>query len=585
MVNKEILELLKQENILNESQIAGAEKKAQAEGLNIEDILVREKLVDSEKLIEIKAKTKGMPYVNLMERDVAKDALNIISPEVAKNYRVICFNKEKNRIDVGILDAGNFKAVEAINFLANEEGYQVKYHLISEDSFNKSLKQYQTLSEEIEVALKAREEETQSEKTKQDKQRKTEEVTKAAPVSKIVSVILKHAVEGGASDIHIEPFKKESRVRYRIDGILNTSLVLPISVHGSIVARIKVLANLKLDETRVPQDGRIRVNFGKKRIDFRVSILPLIETEKVVMRILDVSRGAPTLEDLGYEGHNLKIITDNIKQTDGLFLVTGPTGSGKSTTLFSALTLINKEGVNISTLEDPVEYFLDGANQSQIRDEVGFTFATGLRALLRQDPDIIMVGEIRDSETAELAIHAALTGHMVLSTLHTNDAIGTIPRLIDMKVEPFLLASTLNGILAQRLVRRICSYCKIEHEMNDEVKNTIKVEVEKIYELVDDKTKKLFDETILSKGNKSGMLYKGKGCARCGGSGYKGRVSIAEVLDVNDDIRSIIANRKELTHNSEFLKKQKFITVQQDGIIRVLQGITSMEEVLRVMSG
>jgi len=585
MVNKEILELLKQENILNESQIAEAEKKAQAEGQNIEDILIKDKLVDSEKLVEVKAKFRGMPYVNLMERDVAKDVLNIISPEVAKNYRVICFNKEKNQIDVGILDAGNFKAVEAINFLANEEGYRVKYYLMSEDSFNKSLKQYQTLSEEVEVALKAQEEEAESERTSQDKQRKTEEVTKAAPVSKIVSVILKHAVEGGASDIHIEPFKKESRIRYRIDGILNTSLVLPISVHGSIVARIKVLANLKLDETRVPQDGRIRVNFGKKRIDFRVSVLPLVETEKVVMRILDVSRGAPTLEDLGYEGHNLKIITSNIKQTDGLFLVTGPTGSGKSTTLFSAMTLINKEGVNISTLEDPVEYFLDGANQSQIRDEVGFTFATGLRALLRQDPDIIMVGEIRDSETAELAIHAALTGHMVLSTIHTNDAIGTIPRLIDMKVEPFLLASTLNGILAQRLVRRVCTYCKIEHEMSEEVRNTIRTEVDKMYELVDDKTKKLFDDTILNKGKKGGKLYKGKGCARCGGSGYKGRVSIAEVLDVNDDIRGIIANGKELNHNSEILKKQKFITVQQDGIIRVLQGVTSMEEVLRVMGG
>jgi len=409
-------------------------------------------------------------------------------------------------------------------------------------------------------------------------------VTKAAPVSKIVSVILKHAVEGGASDIHIEPFKKESRVRYRIDGILNTSLVLPISVHNSIVARIKVLANLKLDETRVPQDGRIRVNFNKKRIDFRVSILPLIETEKVVMRILDVSKGAPTLEDLGYEGRSLKIIKNNIQRSDGMFLVTGPTGSGKYTTLFAALSILNEESINISTLEDPVEYYLDGANQSQIRNEVGFTFATGLRSLLRQDPDVIMVGEIRDSETAELAIHAALTGHMVLSTLHTNDAIGTIPRLIDMHVEPFLLASTLNGILAQRLVRRICNYCKIEEEINEEIRADIIKEVKKMYDVVDDETKKLFDETILSEGSGSKKVSRGKGCARCGDSGYKGRISIGEVLDVDDDIRSIIANKKELNYNSDILKKQRFITIKQDGIIKVLRGITSIEEILRVMS-
>jgi len=583
-MNKEILELLKTEKVLDDKQIAEAENIAQTTKTDIEQVLISQKLVDSEKLTEIKAKSKGLPYANLLEIDIAKDVLNIISYEVAKNYKVICFNKEKNRIDVGTLDSGNLKAVEAINFLANEGGLQVKYHLISEESFNKALKQYQTLSEEVQVALQAQEEEVETEKTAQDKQRKTEEVTKAAPVSKIVSVILKHAVEGGASDIHIEPFKKESRVRYRIDGILNTSLVLPISVHASIVARIKVLSSLKLDETRVPQDGRIRVNFSKRRIDFRVSILPLIDTEKVVMRILDVSKGAPKLEDLGYEGRNLDIISKNIKNTDGLFLVTGPTGSGKSTTLFSALTLINREGVNISTLEDPVEYFLDGANQAQIRTQVGFTFASGLRALLRQDPDIIMVGEIRDSETAELAIHAALTGHMVLSTLHTNDAIGTIPRLIDMKVEPFLLASTLNGILAQRLVRRICSHCKAEQEMNEEARNIITTEIKKIYDIVDDKLKKLFDDTILSDDEKKKKLYKGKGCSRCAGTGYKGRVAIAEVLDVNDDIKSIIANKKELNYDSELLKKQKFITVQQDGIIRALQGITSMEEVLRVMS-
>jgi len=365
--------------------------------------------------------------------------------------------------------------------------------------------------------------------------------------------------------------------------VLDTTLVLPLAVHNAIVARIKVLANMKLDETRMPQDGRIRLGFDNKKIDFRVSVLPLIDAEKVVMRVLDVSRGAPKLEDLGYEGRNLAVISRNIKRKDGLFLVTGPTGSGKSTTLFSALTILNQEGVNISTLEDPVEYFLDGANQSQIRTEVGFTFATGLRSLLRQDPDIIMVGEIRDGETAELAIHAALTGHMVLSTLHTNDAIGSVPRLVDMGVEPFLLASTLNGILAQRLVRRICNFCKVEDKISDEVKEDIAAEAKKIYDLVDDKIKELFNNTILGGQADSWQVYRGKGCARCGNTGYQGRLAIAEILDVNDEIKSYIANKKELNYKSDILQKQKFITMKQDGIIRALQGITSIEEVLRVM--
>jgi len=583
---QDILDVLLADKVISAERLAELKKIAQARGSNIEEVLIKEKVIDAEKLAASKAKIWGISYINLADKSIPKDVLNVISFPVAQNYQVICFNKAANQIDVGILDYGNLKAIEAVNFLAAESGYQAKYYVISPESFNKAINLYQTIAEEVEVALKARAEEAEEkrEAAGMDKEEKTEGVIKAAPISKIVSVILKHAVEGKASDIHIEPYKNESRIRYRIDGILHTSLVLPVSVHNSIVARVKVLANLKLDETRIPQDGRIRLGFDNKRIDFRVSILPLIETEKVVMRILDVSKGAPTLEDLGYEGRNLEVINKNIQRSDGLFLVTGPTGSGKSTTLFAAMSILNEEGVNISTLEDPVEYYLDGANQSQIRGEVGFTFATGLRALLRQDPDIIMVGEIRDNETAELAIHAALTGHMVLSTLHTNDAIGTIPRLIDMKVEPFLLASTLNGILAQRLVRRICNFCKIKEEISQDVRDDIAEEIKKIYDVVDDKIKKLFEATILSSGSTSRQLHKGKGCARCGNTGYQGRISIAEVLDVNDEIKSQIANSQGLNYKSEVLKKQKFITVKQDGIIRALQGITSIEEVLRVMS-
>src|SRR3989339_879672 len=583
--NNDLLTFLQASGALTSAQADAVTKQlAQTPDKSVEDVLIEEKIVNSEQLTEARAKARGVSYASLLDQEIPKDALNTITAAVAKNYQVICFSRAGRRIDVGVLDMGNLKALEAINFLAKEEGLSVRYFLISKDSFQKALRQYETISEEVKVALEAQKQESEESSESKQAGNKTEEITKAAPISKIVSVILRHAVEGKASDIHIEPFKQASRVRYRIDGILHTSLTLPLSVHDSIVARVKVLANLKLDETRTPQDGRIRLSFGEKRIDFRVSVLPLIDSEKVVMRILDVSSGAPKLADLGFDGRNLKIIEQNIKRTDGIFLVTGPTGSGKSTTLFSILNILVSEGVNISTLEDPVEYFLEGANQSQIRTEVGFTFATGLRALLRQDPDIIMVGEIRDNETAELAIHAALTGHMVLSTLHTNDALGAIPRLLDMKVEPFLLSSTLNGVLAQRLVRRICPHCKTEEVIDEETRQDVVNEVKKIYDFVSDETKKLFDSTVLSDGEKNRRFYAGKGCARCGDTGYQGRVSISEMLDVNDEVRELIAGKKDIHYDAELLKKQKFITVKQDGIIRALQGVTSFEEVLRVMS-
>lgn len=581
-----LLDLLLAEKIINEEQVKEINSTIQTSGKSIEEVLLEKKLVDEEKITEFKAKSLGLSSISLLDKKIEKEVLEIISYEVADNYKIVCFNKEDKKLSIGIVDPGDLKAREAINFFAKEGGYSVDYYLISPGSFKKALDQYKSLTEEVEIALRARKEEEEKKVSKKEKKKieETEEITKAAPVSKIVSVIIRHAVEGKASDIHIEPIKDKSRVRYRIDGVLHTSLVLPRSVHNAVIARIKVLANLKLDETRIPQDGRIRLNIGDKRIDFRVSILPLVDTEKVVMRILDVSRGAPKLPDLGYEWRNLEIITENIKRTDGMLLVTGPTGSGKSTTLFSILNMLNKEGVNISTLEDPVEYFVEGANQSQTRSEIGFTFASGLRALLRQDPDIIMVGEIRDNETAELAIHAALTGHLVLSTLHTNDAVGTIPRLIDMKVEPFLLASTLNAIVAQRLVRRICTHCKIEEEISEDVKKDIIEEIKKIHDIVEDELKQLFDKTILSDSEKSRKMYKGKGCARCGNTGYSGRLSIAEVLNIDDEIKSMVANKEEIKYDSDILKKQHFITVKQDGIIRALQGLTSIEEVMRVMS-
>src|SRR3989339_232821 len=456
---EKILNILKRDNLIREEQIEEIKKEISKDSSKFDEFL--NKIIDNEKIVKAKAEFYNLPYMDITEMDISEGVLNVISGEVAENYHIICFDKIGRTIKVGIVDPDNFKAVEAVNFLVNKKGMDVEYFMISPESFSAAFKQYKSLSKELTSALKTREEEEGDlVEVSAKESEEMEEITKTAPVAKIVSVIIRHAVEGGASDIHIEPLKKESRVRYRIDGILHISLVLPRSVHNSIVARIKVLANLKLDETRIPQDGRIRLVIDGKEIDYRISILPVGGAEKVVMRILNTSKGAPKLTDLGYEGQQYETIMNNIKKTEGILLITGPTGSGKSTTLFSILDMLNKEGINISTLEDPVEYTIKGVNQSQIFPNLGYTFATGLRSFLRQDPDIIMVGEIRDGETAELSMHAALTGHFVVSTLHTTSAAGAIPRLVDMEIETFLLASTLNTIIAQRLCRKICPFCK-----------------------------------------------------------------------------------------------------------------------------
>jgi len=575
---EELIDLLVKSKLIGVEQLAKIKNLAASSQEDLDSILIKQRIVDSEELTKIKAQLFKLPYQLLLNQKVEDQALNVIPLEVAENYKIICLKKEGNKIRVGLTDPENFKAIEAVNFLAKELGLRVDYCLISSASFIYVVKQYKTLRKEVTTALesKAQEDAEALIRTKKQREIELEEITKTAPVAKIVSVIIRHAVEGRASDIHIEPLHQESRVRYRIDGILHTSLILPRSVHSAIVARIKVMAELKLDETRLPQDGRIRMTVNNKDIDLRVSILPLLDDEKVVMRILDVSQGAPTLEDLGFMGHELEVMKKNIAKTDGMFLITGPTGSGKSTTLFSILNKINQEGVNIVTLEDPVEYFIKGINQSQIKPEIGYTFASGLRSFLRQDPNIIMVGEIRDNETAELAIHASLTGHFVLSTLHTNDAMGAIPRLFDMKVEPFLLGSTLNIVVAQRLGRKICPHCKIEDKLPNDLLADIKQEISQIPA---DLLKKLLPKLDL----KNLKFYRGKGCPRCGNIGYIGRVALAEVLDITDEIREIIKDENKILTIDNVKQSQLFTTIKQDGIIKVLLGLTTMEEVLRTI--
>ncbi len=577
-----LLNTLVEKGLVSQEKLAEITTKVIEKGESLAVFLIANKIVDEEKLTEIRAALFGLSYYNLNEAEVPEEILNFLPEEIARTYKILCFDKENKVIKIGMVEP-NLKAIEAVNFLAADEKLKVEYFLISESSWQKIFKQYQKMEQEISSALevKAKEEGDELIEVKTDSSDLNSDDINSAPVSRIVSVIIRHAVEARASDIHIEPYAKESRVRYRIDGILHTSLTLPKSIHNAVIARIKVLARLKLDETRIPQDGRIRLVVNSREIDFRVSTLPLSTTEKVVMRILDSVQGVQTLENLGFNQIGLVRIKDGIQKTSGMVLITGPTGSGKTTTLYSILNILNQEGVNISTLEDPIEYEIKGINQSQVRPRIGFSFANGLRSLLRQDPNIIMVGEIRDEETAELSIHASLTGHLVLSTLHTNDAIGAVFRLLDMKVERFLLASTLKTIVAQRLARRLCDYCKQETGLSDDAKQEMVDELKVLPENVI-KTE-LPSFTNIQDIFTNHKMYKAVGCQRCENTGYSSRVSIAEVIDINDQLKEMI-NNGDRNFNIETIRKtQEFISIRQDGIIKVLQGITTMEEVLRVI--
>ncbi|NCD01234.1 type II/IV secretion system protein [bacterium] len=578
---QELLNLLLAQNVIDQKQFKELENQIKGNQKELVKILLSKKIIEEEELTRYRAIVYGLEYRNISTLKVSEDTLNFINEDIAKTYSIICFDKDNKQASIGLVTP-NLKAMEAVNFLAKESDISIKYYLVSKSGFNKLFKQYQKIEEEISSALETRAQNTGESILEIDNE--SEDLVdssdiNSAPVAKIVSVIIRHAVDGQASDIHIEPFEKESRVRYRLDGILRTSLVLPKHIHNAVVARIKVLAKLKLDETRVPQDGRIRLIVDGKKIDFRVSTLPVGSHEKVVMRILDNSAANVKLEKLGFNKHNLKVIKRNIKKTNGIFLVTGPTGSGKTTTLYSLLNILNKEGVNISTLEDPIEYQMKGINQSQIRPKIGYTFGSGLRSFLRQDPDIIMVGEIRDEETAELSVHAGLTGHFVLSTLHTNDAISTILRLIDMGVEPFLLSSTLKAALSQRLVRKLCSHCKKEMDKSDKIIEEIISEMKKVNEDVwnEEMEGKLIEDI------KNIPIYKAEGCSYCDNSGYKGRVAISEVVEISEKLRLMIEKGERIDVET-VRSDQSFVSIKQDGYIKVLQGTTSLDEVLRVIT-
>lgn len=567
-----LVEELVRKKLLDKKTAEELVGKAREEDKDFTQVVVESGLISDSDLVSVKSELYRLPSVALTDEEVKPEVLKAIPENTVDFYKFAPFDKEDNVLRVGLLNPEDNDALEALKFVAQDQKLTVEKYVIDFEDYSKILRKYRTLVSEVKEALDELSQELEKEEVKKAPVGKLPQISEQAPIIKAVAVIIKHAVESRASDIHIEPQEDKIRVRFRADGVMYVSLVLPKTIHSAIVTRIKILSDLKIDETRVPQDGRFGTMVGDKRIDFRVSTLPTRQGEKVVLRILDPTAGLVKLTDLGLAGRNLKLVEEYMTKPFGSILITGPTGSGKTTTLYAILRKINDEAVNIITLEDPIEIQLSGISQSQIQEEIGYTFASGLRSILRQDPDIIMVGEIRDADTANLATHASLTGHLVLSTLHTNDSIGVIPRLIDLGVEKYLIAPTLNLAMAQRLLRRLCPSCKIKTKPNTAEEKIITEAIDAMPEAV---KKDLTRTQVIYKASESG-------CGECKGKAYKGRVAIFEVLEITDQVEKItLTGLSELALREE-AKRQGMLTMFQDGILKVLEGMVSLEELLEV---
>lgn len=521
----------------------------------------------------------NLPFVDLRGKAIPQDVLFLISEEIARTHSLIVFAKENNQINIATLDPDNLDTIQIIEFIRRKTELESKIFLTSPAGLEAGLRQY---SKDFEAEMKNAMTDRSSESTKSGSGVSPEEESAKLPsVIKIVDSLLEYAAIKDASDIHIEPTEEGIMVRCRIDGILRKVMELSKEMKPGIVARIKILANLKIDEHQVPQDGRFKIANPKYEVSLRVSVFPTFDGEKIVLRLLKERAGVITLDKLGFLPSQLKIIKRNIKRPYGMLLVTGPTGSGKTSTLYAILNVLNTAGVNITTVEDPIEYKLSGINQAQVKPALGFTFASGLRSILRQNPDIIMVGEIRDEETAGIAVNAAMTGHLVLSTLHTNDAAGALPRLLDMGVLPYLIGSTVNVIVAQRLVRKICRKCIQSYILSKKDIQHIEEELKIDFS---DLTKILKSEGVLAGGESIDNLrfYRGKGCEECDGGGYRGRIGIFEVLEVSKEIARLIADKADATVLKKQAIKEGMLTLLEDGFIDAKNGVTTIEEVLRV---
>lgn len=550
------------DGIITEDQLKIALEESKKSGEPLLDTLKRLKYINDETYASLLARQWGFPYIDLSTVEIDKEIVHLISEEVARRYKAIPFGKSRDdKIMVAIADPTDIVAIDYLrNFIPN-----IKIFVASYESILRNIEKYYAMETTVKEAVKEMSGgsiEVEKEETK-DVELSIDEaksLAETAPIIRLMNQIITEAITSNASDIHIEPQKRFLRIRYRIDGVLRDAMNLPKNIQPGLISRAKIMANLDIAERRRPQDGRINLKFRGREVDLRVSVLPGIFGEKVVLRILDKERSLIPLEQLGFSEESLEIFKTLIKQPYGMILITGPTGSGKSTTLYAILRILNTPEVNILTVEDPVEYQLDGITQVQVNPKINLTFAAALRAFLRQDPDIILVGEIRDRETAQIAMEAALTGHLVFSTLHTNDSFSAPTRLIDMGIEPYLIASSLIGVTAQRLVRKICNECKEEYKPNRFILKQIGLE------------------------DYDGIFYKGRGCQVCGNSGYKGRIAVQEVLKIDDAIREMILQRRSSTEIKDYAVKNGTITLLQDAIDKAKKGITTIEEVIRVIS-
>lgn len=578
--------ILKQGGVVDEPQLADLKLIAERSKQTLQETAIEQKVISEEDLTKLIGDYIGVPFVRIEPKDIPEDILKRIPEHIARQYNVVLF--EKNEDDSLSLAMEDPDDVQALNFIQKEIGYNTKVFLATKSNILDCLENYRgNINAELDEVIAV-----QKDTSAEDQNVSQDDFAENSPIAQTVNLLLEYAIKSNASDIHIEPREDYVQVRYRIDGVLKEVNKLPRNVHGALVSRIKILSNLKIDERRVPQDGRFKIKVSGKQYALRVSTLPIADGEKVVMRILDESNQAVKLDQLGYWGLSLATVKDAMAQPNGMILVTGPTGSGKSTSLFSVLSELNTPDVNISTIEDPVEYKIPGVNQTQTNAKAGMTFASGLRALLRQDPNIIMVGEIRDGETANLGVQAALTGHLVFSTLHTNNAATCLPRLLDMGIEPFLIASTVKAVIGQRLVRRLCMNCRQEYTPNEEeikyITEMFKINTESIKK-IHNLEEQAFEDKI---GGDTPMgstdlgiehLWKPnpEGCDECGHNGFKGRVGIYEVLGISIPIQKMITANATSNDIQDQAISEGMVTMQMDGLIKSLRGITTVDEVLR----
>lgn len=566
--------------LLPPEKLKKAEDETKKSGKTLREVLLNKEYVAEDELIRLEAYILGIPFVDLTKETIPPSILNVIPEPIARKHNIIAYKKEGGKLEVAMLDPSDLQTIE---FIRKKEGIKIVPRIASPDSIKHALKQYQkTLEAEFGELIKKDAKDLVITKGGEDEKEgiEAEELKKLAedlPIIRIVDTLIRHAILQNASDIHIEPAEKEVVVRYRIDGILHDAMTLPKQIAPGLVARIKVMANLKLDEHRLPQDGRFKVETDEYKISFRVSVLPVFDGEKIVMRLLTEGNKGFTFEELGFVSSNLEKIQRAIRRPTGIILATGPTGSGKTTTLYTILEILNTPAVNISTVEDPIEYRIPRINQTQVRPDIGLSFANGLRTLLRQDPNIIMVGEIRDNETAGLAINAALTGHLVLSTLHTNSAAGALPRLLDMKVEPFLIASTVTAIISQRLVRRLCSETEPYRLSKSDLEGISKeIDLERV------QAKLLEEKAIDAKTPLEKIEWaRPKKSEKCP-DGYRGRIGIHEVLEMSESIKGLVVKNATSDEIEKRAKEEGMLTMLEEGFVRAAQKVTSIEEIMRV---